>query len=778
MTFTTFLDALITAIQQAGMYDKNDQTPPAAVLWPDKERQWEALIPALRARLPLLTLGDYAPQEQRGPSYWIRCMIARTLPEEALVGDGVPVIYLPGVSRGDLRAIEECPPALQPLAELQYRGVVWTQKNGHDWTVAAFLQTKNGGLGLELSGDQATKDALKRALLKLADETLEKLRQEAPLKAAFLDGLLNPDETRSLLLWLNDPSGYHLKVTPQEWQAFCSICKAKYRFHPEQDGVLTATEFLGGREGSWKQVWERFKESPRAYPNLPPLLRQARLPQSELFDLSESWPQDNESAEEQLQQQLNGLANFSFQDARAALDDLENMHGPRRDWVWAALGQSPLALTLEPLARLARLTAKALVGTNVAEIAQAYLAWGWQVDQAALDALTLIQSPGNSMGDIQAVYGAVRAIYKPWLEGAASALQKAIAAGPGGLAYPYAPLPKPAKGTCILFSDALRLDVSQKLAAALSSEGYPVQTATHLAALPAITATAKFALLNTPGKISGVGAKALTPLMGGKETPLTADAFRKTLEEEGFQVLRGEDLGDPSGLAWTEMGQIDAYGHEHGCKLAIHLQGELLTLRNRIRNLLDFGWKQVVVVTDHGWLLLPGGLPKAYIPELLTDLRKGRCARLKEGAQSDQQSVPWYWDPNVRVATAPGMCCYEAGKEYEHGGLSPQECITPRLTVTRAVGEAKPVVKIEAIKWLKLIFNANIGGAQTGMMLDIRLKAGDANTSLLEQPVSLTENGKVSLIIEDEDQLDAAAFVVVLAANGQVLAQTLTTIGE
>lgn len=774
----TFLDALVIAIQQAGIYDKDDQTPPAAVLWTDKERQWETLIPALRSRLPVLTLGEYNPEARSGSSYWIRCMIASTLPDELLRSDVVPIIYLPGVSRGDIRAIEECPPSLQPLAELQYRGVLWTQKNGHDWTLSAFLQTKSGGLGLDVAGDQPTKDAIKRALLKLADEPLEKLRKEVPLKAAFFDALLNPDEPRSILLWLNDPAGYRVKSSMEEWQAFCNVCKAKYKFHPEKDGAISAAQLLGFREGNWKLVWNRFKESPRAYPNLPSLLRQARLPQPDLFDISESWPQDNEAAEEQLQQKLTILANFTFQDARASISDLEKTHGPRRSWVWAALGRSPLALALEYLSILASLTEKTLPGSTVQEISQAYRDWGWKVDQAALDALTMIQSPGNSVGDITAVHGAVRAIYMEWLKDAAETMQKAIAAGPGAVTYPYAPIQKPEKGTCILFSDALRLDVSQKLAAALTSEGYQAQTSTHLAALPSITSTSKFAFSFNLEQISGKGAKSLTPLIAGKESPITADAFRKILEESSFQILRGEDLGDPSGLAWTEMGEIDAYGHEHGCKLATHLEGELLALRNRIENLLDFGWKKVIVVTDHGWLLLPGGLPKAYIPELLTDQRKGRCARLKEGAQTDQQVVSWYWDKDVRVAVAPGICCYEAGKEYEHGGISPQECITPLLTITKAVISSDQPISIEALKWRGLRFAAKIVGTQAGMLVDIRSKAGDAATTLVRNPIKPSENGEVSLIIEDEDKLASAAFVVVIAANGQVCAQMFTTIGE
>jgi hypothetical protein len=41
----TFFDALVVALQRAGSYNKNDQTPPTAGLWPDKERQWAPLLP-------------------------------------------------------------------------------------------------------------------------------------------------------------------------------------------------------------------------------------------------------------------------------------------------------------------------------------------------------------------------------------------------------------------------------------------------------------------------------------------------------------------------------------------------------------------------------------------------------------------------------------------------------------------------------------------------------------------------------------------------------------
>src|SRR5207245_4943613 len=190
----TFLDALVEAIKRAGRYNKNDQVPPTVVLWTDKDRQWESLLPLLRERLPLLTLGPYNPAELTGPAYWLRCVIARTLPGPQLPADVTPVIYLPGISKQELRAVEDTTKLIQPLAELQYRGVLWTHKNGRDWTVAGFMKSTEGGLGIEVGSDISTKEALQRALLKLADEPVARLKKEAPLRASFFDALLNPDE--------------------------------------------------------------------------------------------------------------------------------------------------------------------------------------------------------------------------------------------------------------------------------------------------------------------------------------------------------------------------------------------------------------------------------------------------------------------------------------------------------------------------------------------------------------------------------------------------------
>ena len=138
------------------------------------------------------------------------------------------------------------------------------------------------------------------------------------------------------------------------------------------------------------------------------------------------------------------------------------------------------------------------------------------------------------------------------------------------------------------------------------------------------------------------------------------------------------------------MGDLDELGHKQAPKLAQRIGLELDRVAERVQGLLAGGWGQVAVVTDHGWLFLPGGLPKVQIPAAIAGpgQRKGRCARLKPMADHDGIRMPWYWDPNVEFAMAPGISCFEAGKIYEHGGLSLQECVTPIVIARPAQGTA------------------------------------------------------------------------------------------
>ena len=769
-----FFEFFVNTIRRAGMFNKDDQSAPVVILWTDKDRLWEALVPRLRTELPILTYDPtgFDPAEHTGPAYYLRCLLAGSLSGE-IPQDEVPIIYLPGVSKQEMRAVEDCPKPLQPLVELQYRGVFFTQKNGKDWTISAFIQTKDGGLGVDVLGDQGTRDALKQTLLKLTDVSVGEIQRAAPIKEQYLFGLLNPDDVRSLLSWLNDPEGYSNRITREEWTAFCGVCKQKYQFNPEKDGPITAAEKLGIKYGVWYQVWERYSEMPQSFPNIPDLLRSARPTQLALFERADTWPQDNEAEENSLRQELLDLQNLSFQQASTKISELEQTHGKRRKWVWARLNEAPLAGALKYLSEAAKFTQSPIPGNDLEEISNGYTFDGWQADDAVLNALASV----DHIEDMNAVKAAIQAIYRPWLETTVKSFQKMILDGNEPI-YETKPLPLPDKGTCVLFSDGLRMDLAHRLENALESWGFKCEMNFHLAALPPVIATAKPAVISIDNALSGKGSSSLDPFLVQGKSALTAEAFRKLLAESGLQILKDEDYGDPSGRAWTELGEIDAYGHQHSSKLATHIQGELQALEKRIATLLNYGWKQIIVVTDHGWLLLPGGLPKVQLPEHLTLLRKGRCARLKEGAQTEMQTMPWYWDEETWIAYAPGIGCFEAGKDYEHGGLSLQECVTPVISIQKAIGDLTSQVQIQSVTWKGLRCSIRIKDAVPGICLDLRSKAGDPTSSVVNSPREPDTEGYVSLVVEDDDRQGEAIFVVVLGLNGLPCAQMHTTIGE
>lgn len=769
----TFLDALVAALERASAYNRQDQAPPAAVLWPDKDRQWESLVPRLRDRLPLFTLGPYAPEQGVGPAYWLRCIIAGRIPHPSLGQDQVPILFLPSYSRQEVRAVETCPRELQPLAELQYRGVLWTQRNGRDWTIAAFLQSEDGGLGIEVAADAATREALLRSLLKLADEPVEALHREAPIRGPFLNGLLHPDEVRDLLRWLNDPKSFRAGLTTEGWEAFVALCQTRYQFHPEKDGPITAARSLGLRAGAWDKVWRRFAEAPASYAGLPEALRQARPSKLPSFvESPEAWPQENDAAEAVLRQALLDVANLNPQAARGVIADLEKGHGYRRAWVWAALGQTSLGNALEHLAILARETVQPLGGSSVNEISTAYAERGWRADLALLDALAAVERTE----DFAAVRVAAQTIYRPWLEAGAVALQEAVAAGGPPQSYAAMSPPSMSSGTCVLFTDGLRFDAAQRLKGLLEAHGLQCSVESGLAALPTVTATAKPAISPAASAFGPGSNPGLEPVLSGSGSKVTAEVLRKALRDMGVQILKGEEVGDPSGSAWTELGDIDDYGHDHGWRVAHHLDAQFRMLARRVTALLEHGWRQVVVVTDHGWLLLPGGLPKADLPEHLTEVRKGRCARLKDGAKTDHQVVPWHWDSSVRFAVAPGIHCFEAGKEYEHGGVSPQECVVPMLTVTSASAQEQEIA-IQSVSWRRLRCDFTVSGAGPGTRADVRTRPGDPNTSLARGGKEVEADGAVSLLVEDDDQDGREAWLVVLAGDGTLRAQVGTVVG-
>ena len=229
------------------------------------------------SRLPVLTLGEYDLDSRRGPAIWLRCVVDGSVPVEGL-DDAAPVIYLPGFGKAQLRAVEEAPAEIQPIAELQYRGAVFSQVNGKDWTLPAFLQASTyGGLGIEVAADNATRAAIRQARVQLASVRVSRLKTSAPLKAGFFNDLLAPDLPRLILEWLDDPVAFKAGCSDAEWSAFREQFRHVYRLDLVDDGPVKVAEYLGQRpDDAWDQVWRRFSEAPSLYEHVPDRLRGAR----------------------------------------------------------------------------------------------------------------------------------------------------------------------------------------------------------------------------------------------------------------------------------------------------------------------------------------------------------------------------------------------------------------------------------------------------------------------------------------------------------------------
>lgn len=775
------LDHLLKALRDAAVFNSDVQVAPACILWPDRDRQWEAVIPVLQAELPeLMILSDYVPEKRMGPAIWLRCVIAGRAEDVSLPKDRTPIFYLPGVSRQDLRAVESCPAHLKPLAELQYRGVIWSQINGKDWTILAYLKSDQSGLGLDVAQDNDAKNAMQLALYRLLNEDVSLLKGKRLDKDYFNTLLTGGDPIRDLLQWLDQGDTFHASRGENEWKAFIEVCKSQMAFNPQNEGVLAGSAKLANHEGPWHAVWERYREAPKRYPNIPAQIRKCQPPVFDWFvdeNKASGWPQWNDEQEKSLHHDLMALANVPTHEAIAALMELEKQHGPRRSLVWAELGSAPLACSVEHLATIAEFSKMGLAAGTVDDLAAGYRSHGWRVDDGVIRALAQVESSA----DFDAVTTAIRSVYLPWAEESARHLQKLVdgASYPGGT-YLTAKTEPFSPGDCILFVDGLRFDTGKRLVGTLDARGFEISEAPTWTALPSVTATGKAAVTPVRDKIRGEdGNPDFEPSVAATGQSLKGGYHLKNLlTDAGWSFLERSADGDGQGMAWCEFGDIDHEGHDRGWKLAKHIDALILEITDRITELLVAGWKRVQVVTDHGWLLLPGGLPKIDLPSALADNKWGRCASLKPGATSEERLYPWYWNPNQYFALADGVSCFKKGEEYTHGGLSLQECLTLQLTVTR--GEpARPAASVEFtdVVWKGLRCTVAVEGNFSGLLLDIRSQAGNSLSSMVISSKPLKENGTASVVVEDEDMEGRKVTVVLIDANGSLVAQIPTVIG-
>ena len=764
---STPLEALIVALRTAADHDPRAEAAPEAVLWCDAPGDFLPLLPALRRALPnLLTYGDHDPARRQGPAVWLRAALGRAVPGLSWAGDAPAILYLPGVARETLRAAEDCPKPLQLLAWFVVGGATFGHPNARDWTLRGFLSAKPayGGLGLDVPQDETTRAALAAAAPKLFDMNLVELAGRR-LDAPWLHALLVPDLAEDTLAWLGG------SLTPDgdktRFAAFRARARAELKLDPAKVAPATAAARLLRREDGWGAVWDRFASGGRGFHEDVAAVLAPIEPPDPLLASPAIYARANARQEADLRAALAKLADADERTAREAVTRLAAQHGDRCEGPWAARGQARLAMAVRCLARLAN--TPPLASQTADSLAEAYATSGWEADDAALRALEAV-APRPEDGaiatlqeDRAALVAALRALYAPRLQREAQALQALLPAG-------MPPSGPPAESDAVLFVDGLRMDIAHRLAALLRAEGASVDAGWRWTGFPSVTATCK-----------PLASPAATRLRGAETAegfePLAPDGKRAThavlMRELAALGWRTETTLVAADRCWIEAGHFDKDGHEQQSRMADGIGAALSAVAAEALRLVRSG-RRVRITTDHGWLLLAGGLPVASLPAGLTETRWRRCAVVKDGAATTVTRLPWSWNPAVSIAIAPGAHVFLSGAEYAHGGISPQESVVPELIVSPLAAPRRAV--IVDVEWSGLRLRLRAEGAD-GLVADLKLGAEGDGASIVDRARELDADGRTSLLVPDDFLLGKPALLELREPNGHVVAARGVVVG-
>lgn len=759
----TVLAALIEKLrEQAKRYNPALESAPIAIMWTDEKREWEAVLPQIKQELPeLFSLGAYAPADRSGPGVWLRMVADRQVGKI----EGTPILYLPGISnsnlRSDLRGVKD-DPQLAPLAELQYRGLFWRQENSKDWTLRAFLESKRGGLGLTVAGNQESLQALSAAFGKLLNRNLPALVGQN-IDERFLDQMMNPNPDEDVLHWLAAPETLQ-QEKGDSWATFIASSRTRFGIDLTKGPVEVAQKILVCQTGDAAYpLWEKYCAHWHSYPGAYDVFKHIAPP--DLLQGAERYPRENEADEKRLAEELLKIVTLEPSAAANQVLELEQKHKSRRETLWAEMGHAPLASALKHLAEIAQAFLSPLNGGTVSDFARHYSETGWRIDAAARMAMAIAQD-----ADLEKpIYVVLETLYRRCLEKTAETFQMLVQRD----GYPHWNLPEVPDGTVVVFVDGLRFDLAREVEAMLAGEGITATLEHGFTSVPSVTSSGKV-WVSPVAKLAEGGSS------GGFEPRLpkgdyTADKLRKVMEAEVYAIVDTENPSLAYGKGWAEFpGDIDSDGHNKGLRLARAVPAHLDDLKRTIRRLLAVGWKEVWVVTDHGWLLLPGGLPKVELPAKVTETKWGRCAVLKDAVDDqDWLVLPWSFDATVRIALARGISAFSSGREYDHGGLSPQESVIPLLRVSRP-GAAEGQPKITSISWnsRKTICSVMASDAAG---FDVTL---ERLGSAIGEAESIDEDGKGRVIFEEVDDLLGEQVSVVLRREGQKVCEERLSFGD
>ena len=738
------LPALVDQLRQRFQHEKRAQV----CLWFDEKAEFLRLLPALDGHLrameaPPFRVLEYDARQRHG-QIWIKHRIHRTL--EALPAEERPrqrfVVWLPLAEDRLERRGPDGEPALELLAEYRIAGVTW-RVDGRRPTLFRFL--KQAGVTLPAApGDQ------RRLWEGGRDSLLAKYAARfADRPAAFWRNLLSPELARSGLIGDVDRTILDLAVSPETtWQdldekglvaEFVALVRERYGFEGPRDrpadwvaalvAALALTEtYLGYGEPADFPLADR----------LPPValrphhqeLLQRWLRDSESRAAWDRWIQDVEATID-LAAWAQGKAGFCFgfphlvrmrwqqvEEAFAAAAPKSSTtaaffaeHGEliAREAEYSKASPSPTGswVLLHRLQKLVsaceRATQRAERAETVEALAQVFVDEAAAVDAAHINVRRHAEQQNQPA--VATVADRGYAIYTNTLNG--RFFERYIDGGNADV--PKLPFVTARLGTqlwtkqgrrAVLVVDALRYDCALLVRQALS--GLDVQLEPMRAALPTVTPVGMTALLplSTTEVSFEVKGNGLHPRLDGKDAAVSSNriAFLQAFGADCRRIDDVEPRADRPGklgdlLVVFGHEEVDHLGHGNADALVRHVHLEIERIARLVRKLHRWGYPEVHVVTDHGFILLD----KDRLPdEVPCDrdwcrVRKARFALVPAGAGLPLASLPFDWDPTLRVALPPGLAFFQAEQAFSHGGAALQELVIPHLISHSEVAAGKRI---------------------------------------------------------------------------------------
>lgn len=251
----------------------------------------------------------------------------------------------------------------------------------------------------------------------------------------------------------------------------------------------------------------------------------------------------------------------------------------------------------------------------------------------------------------------------------------------------------------VIIVDALRYDCAVAIGDEL--RGMKVEVKPVLAMLPTVTSIGMTAMLPLSAVSVELELKhnSIHPKVNGKDFAAREQRLNY-LRDFGADCrdigeIEAETSNPETGELLVVYGheEVDSIGHGQAETLIRHVHLEIERLARVVRKLHRWGYEQVHIVTDHGFILLDEQKLPAEFPcdKSWCHVLKERYALVPANADVPLATFPMPWAPHLRVAVPPGLAFFKTEKSFSHGGAAIQELVIPHLVSRVQLGQSKRI---------------------------------------------------------------------------------------